>query len=135
MKWECKRCKYNFEVNGLEDVKAVREFLPIGLSAFNEPQCKVCGNHLELMKEEPNEVDPIEKLVDAAIEEVEYTNETEKTKSPEVRRQYLENAIRYIKEAKNLSDEVIKSLTTQRDLARQAPFYKCPRCNEVVGKE
>lgn len=83
----------------------------------------------------PEQSESTESFLNAAIEEIEYAVKTEKTKSAEVRKHYLENAVRYILMGNRRSNEVIESLTTQRDLARQAPFYQCPHCNERVRKE
>lgn len=77
----------------------------------------------------------VESLLNAAIDEIKYAIRTEKTKSIEVRTHYINNAIRYIEEAKDLSNTTIKELRTQRDLARQAPLYQCPHCNKRIRKD
>lgn len=45
-----------------------------------------------------------EDLLDAAVSEIECSIKTKDTKSEEVREHYLTNAIRYIKEAKEVED-------------------------------
>lgn len=45
-----------------------------------------------------------EDLLDSAVSEIEYSIKTKQSKSEEVRGHYLRNAIRYIKEAKEVAE-------------------------------
>lgn len=46
----------------------------------------------------------LEDLLDSAISEIEYSIKTKHTKSEEVREHYLRNAIRFIEEAKEVTE-------------------------------
>ena len=46
----------------------------------------------------------LEALLDSAVSEIEYSIKTKHTKSEEDREHYLRNAVRYIKEAKEVAE-------------------------------
>lgn len=54
--------------------------------------------------EKPKQLYSYDEYLTEAIEEIDYAIKTEKTKSAEVRRHYLENAVRYINEAKEAKE-------------------------------
>lgn len=68
-----------------------------------------------------------ESILDAAVSEIEYAIKTKHTKSEEVREFYLRNAIRFIKEAKEVAESATDALGKERGgsvMHPELPRYK-----------